>query len=408
MEFFSGMDLGSSHSSLVVNMHILSSPFFLPCRKTTPFASNSAKAIGCTVVNIGTQDLVEGRPHLVLELISQIIKIQLLADLNLKKTPQLVELVEDNKEGEELVGLAPEKLYGSNPAANLHIIFEKADQLTQDLELATTVSACHVVLSIDGEAYAYLLNALAPEYGTPNTLEVKDPGERAKMILEHAEKLDCKRYLTQKDIVEGSPNLNLAFVAQIFQHRNGLSVSADSQKMSFAEMMTDDEKHLGREMLPIVDEQSWNSYICGFFLEALTKFLQDQLTGSRHQSLLLRCLSERWRTATKSSINLIPLAASLAADEVYYASTPQELEAGLLQWKVSRIRAFPLGFSSSELLSAVEPRVVNWSLVTKGESAREKPPVSSSTAAVESENDTALEGEVSNLSVDDAAPEVGK
>ncbi|KAL8464504.1 hypothetical protein ACS0TY_034146 [Phlomoides rotata] len=85
---------------------------------------NSAKAIGSTVVNIGTQDLVEARPHLVVGLISQLIKvnqilhesiviihqlkiksetyivvvkyqIQLLTDLNLKKTPQLVELVED-------------------------------------------------------------------------------------------------------------------------------------------------------------------------------------------------------------------------------------------------------------------------------------------------------------------------
>lgn len=71
----------------------------------------------------------------------------------------------------------------------------------------------------DGEAYAYLLNALAPEFSGPATLNVKDPTERANMVLEHAEKLDCKRYLTPKDIVEGSPNLNLAFVAQIFQHR---------------------------------------------------------------------------------------------------------------------------------------------------------------------------------------------
>ncbi|KAL6000536.1 Fimbrin-2 [Asimina triloba] len=94
---------------------------------------NSAKAIGCTVVNIGTQDFIEGRfkinitllaaikktdilfvfhfqPHLVLGLISQIIKIQLLADLNLKKTPQLVELVDDGRDVEELMSLAPEKI----------------------------------------------------------------------------------------------------------------------------------------------------------------------------------------------------------------------------------------------------------------------------------------------------------
>ncbi|KAK6935823.1 hypothetical protein RJ641_032853 [Dillenia turbinata] len=61
-------------------------------------------------------------------------------------------------------------------------------------------------------------------------IHVKDHGERAKVILEHAEKLDCKRYLTEKDIM--------------FKDRNGLSGSADSQKMSFAEMI---EKHLGKE-----------------------------------------------------------------------------------------------------------------------------------------------------------------
>lgn len=72
----------------------------------------------------------------------------------------------------------------------------------------------------DGEAYAYLLNTLAPEHSSPDTLDAKDPTERANMILEQAEKLDCKRYLTPKDIVEGSPNLNLAFVAQIFQQRS--------------------------------------------------------------------------------------------------------------------------------------------------------------------------------------------
>lgn len=68
-------------------------------------------------------------------------------------------------------------------------------------------------------AYSHLLNVLAPEHGTTSTLEAKDPTERAILILEQAEKLDCKRFVTPKDIVEDSANLNLAFVAQIFQHR---------------------------------------------------------------------------------------------------------------------------------------------------------------------------------------------
>ena len=71
----------------------------------------------------------------------------------------------------------------------------------------------------DGEAYAHLLNVLAPEHSHQSTLAAKNPLERAKLVLEHADRMGCKRYLTAKDIVEGSPNLNLAFVAHIFQHR---------------------------------------------------------------------------------------------------------------------------------------------------------------------------------------------
>lgn len=71
----------------------------------------------------------------------------------------------------------------------------------------------------DGKAYAYLLNVLAPEHCDPSTLDTKDATERAKLVLDHAEKMDCKRYLAPQDIVEGSANLNLAFVAQIFHQR---------------------------------------------------------------------------------------------------------------------------------------------------------------------------------------------
>ena len=65
-----------------------------------------------------------------------------------------------------------------------------------------------------------MLNVLAPEYSRkPYPSTVKELLERAKLVLEHADRMGCKRYLTPKDIVEGSPNLNLAFVAHIFQKR---------------------------------------------------------------------------------------------------------------------------------------------------------------------------------------------
>lgn len=78
---------------------------------------------------------------------------------------------------------------------------------------------CYPCFDQDGAAYAYLLNVLAPEHCSPATLDSKDSTERARLILDHAERMNCKRYLTPKDIVEGSSNLNLAFVAQIFHER---------------------------------------------------------------------------------------------------------------------------------------------------------------------------------------------
>lgn len=71
---------------------------------------NAAKAIGCQVVNIGAQDLVEGRQTLILGLIWQIIRIQLLSQISLKNFPELVVLLNEGETMEELMRLHPEVL----------------------------------------------------------------------------------------------------------------------------------------------------------------------------------------------------------------------------------------------------------------------------------------------------------
>ena len=62
----------------------------------------------------------------------------------------------------------------------------------------------------DGDAYAILLNTLAPECCNLCPLESKDLMERAKLILLQTGKLIVK------DIVEGFTDLNLAVLAYIF------------------------------------------------------------------------------------------------------------------------------------------------------------------------------------------------
>ena len=54
----------------------------------------AARAIGCSVVNIGGQDISEGREHLILGLIRQIIQLGLLRKVDLNWHPELVRLCE--------------------------------------------------------------------------------------------------------------------------------------------------------------------------------------------------------------------------------------------------------------------------------------------------------------------------
>ncbi|KAJ4730341.1 putative Fimbrin [Melia azedarach] len=375
---------------------------------------NSAKAIGCTVVNIGTQDFIEGRRHLVLGLISQIIKIQLLADLNLKKTPQLVQLVDDSKDVEELMSLPPEKILLR--WMNFHL--KKAGYKKIVTNFSSDIK--------DGEAYAHLLNVLAPEHSNPATLAEKNPLQRARLILEHADRMGCRRYLTAKDIVEGSPNLNLAFVAHIFQHRNGLSTQ--TKEIYFLETLPDDTQ-ISRE------ERAFRLWINSL---GNSTYIDNVFEDLRNGWVLLETLDKvspgivNWKIANKPPIKLpfrkvencnqvVKLGKQLkfslvniAGNDIvqgnkklilaylwqlmrynilqllknlrFHSHGKEITDADILKWANAKVRnsgsqsrmdsfkdkSLSDGIFFLELLSAVQPRAVNWSLVTKGVTDEEK------------------------------------
>ncbi|KAL1821770.1 hypothetical protein ACET3Z_016639 [Daucus carota] len=375
---------------------------------------NSAKAIGCSVLNISTQDLAEARPHLVLGLISQIVKMQLLADLDFHRTPQLLELVEEDQYMEEFSCLAPEEIL----LKWMNFQLKKAGYEKEVTNFSSDLK--------DGMAYAHLLNVLAPEHSTTATLEAKSPAERAKLVLEQAEKLQCKKCVTPKDILQGLTNLNLAFLANLFHNRNGLS--QENAKHSFAEMITDDSE-TSRE------ERCFRMWINSLGVDTHVNNLFEDI---RNGWVILEVLdkvapqSVNWRKATKPPIKMpfrkiencnqvidigeklnFSLVSVDGSDIVQgnkklilaylwqlmrfsilkliknlrsHSQTKEITDSDIINWANNKVKrsgrthqiesfkdkSLSDGIFFLELLSAVEPRVVNWALITTGENDEDK------------------------------------
>lgn len=169
-------------------------------------ALNSARSIGCNIVNIGAEDIKEGTPHLVLGLLWQVIRIGLLSDIDLKHNPGLLLLLEEGESPEDMQKLTPEQIlirwvnyHLRNAGTSLQI-----NNLTEDIK--------------DSEAYTYLLHQISPaEAGVVlDPLKVNDHLKRAECMLQQASKIGCRSFLTPNDVVNPNYKLNLAFVANLF------------------------------------------------------------------------------------------------------------------------------------------------------------------------------------------------
>lgn len=171
---------------------------------------NSAKAIGCSVVNIGAQDLAEGREHLVLGLIWQIIRIGLNAQIDIRVHPELFRLLEPGETLEDLLKLPPDVILLR--WFNYHLKRAGWDRRVQNFSGDIK----------DAENYAVLLNQLAPNVCSRDPLNEKDVSRRAELVLQNADKLGCRKYVTPKTIVNGNSKLNFAFVANLFNTHPGL------------------------------------------------------------------------------------------------------------------------------------------------------------------------------------------
>ncbi|KAF8457652.1 calponin homology domain-containing protein [Terfezia claveryi] len=191
---------------------------------------NSAKAIGCSVVNIGSQDIIEVREHLILGLIWQIIRRGLLSKIDIKLHPELYRLLEDDETLEQFLRLPPEQILLR--WFNFHL--KAANWPNRVTNFSKDVS--------DATNYTVLLNQLAPDLCSRSPLQTRDVHQRAEEVLQNADKLGCRKFLTPKSLVAGNPKLNLAFVAHLFNTHPGLEPITGEEKLEVEDFDAEGER----------------------------------------------------------------------------------------------------------------------------------------------------------------------
>ncbi|KAK9462966.1 calponin homology domain-containing protein [Lipomyces oligophaga] len=191
---------------------------------------NSAKAIGCVVVNVHAEDIIDGREHLILGLIWQIIRRGLLSKIDIKLHPELYRLLEEDETLEQFLRLPPEQILLR--WFNYHL--KAANWPRRVANFSKDVS--------DGENYTVLLNQLKPEICSLAPLQTRDLLTRAEQVLTNAEKIDCRKYLTATSLVSGNPKLNLAFVAHLFNTHPGLEPLTEEDKPEIEDFDAEGER----------------------------------------------------------------------------------------------------------------------------------------------------------------------
>eukprot|EP01117_Protostelium_nocturnum_P005058 TRINITY_DN1829_c0_g1_i1.p1 TRINITY_DN1829_c0_g1~~TRINITY_DN1829_c0_g1_i1.p1 ORF type:complete len:432 (-),score=153.35 TRINITY_DN1829_c0_g1_i1:46-1296(-) len=174
---------------------------------------SAAKSLGCTLVNIGPDDLANANSTLVLGLLWQLIKKSLLVSVEATSNTLISRLKEElsGEEANSSTDWTPEQALIQ--WANYHLKKAGSSRVLTTFGPDTD----------DSEIYGVILNRIAPQFFTEENLKfmMKDQSKflRASQIVEAATKAFAGKYsvfVSANDIVKGTSRLNFAFGVTLF------------------------------------------------------------------------------------------------------------------------------------------------------------------------------------------------
>ncbi|KAM0677012.1 fimbrin [Binucleata daphniae] len=265
----------------------------------------AVKKLGIRIINIGPEDILYENKSLVLGLLWQLVRYSVSKNTTPIKKPELMNLLNENESIEDFCARTPEELclrwinfhlanaikenyaerfinchYEANEDRltntdtknSLETVFKKCFKASGKTSTINSYNYKDENISfpkvcknftrdiVDSRIYLVLMKQIAPEiikfedimYGW---IEF-DLTKRAEIVLDLADKLDCKKFVTAQDIVTGDHRLNFLFCQTLMNKYPGMvntTTNIEELKLKLKQY-EEDIKNLNEKMKTLSDE----------------------------------------------------------------------------------------------------------------------------------------------------------
>eukprot|EP01112_Ceratiomyxa_fruticulosa_P009333 TRINITY_DN2431_c0_g1_i20.p2 TRINITY_DN2431_c0_g1~~TRINITY_DN2431_c0_g1_i20.p2 ORF type:complete len:514 (+),score=110.07 TRINITY_DN2431_c0_g1_i20:2231-3772(+) len=190
--------------------------FRFAAAETLATALQGCKRIGISLTNIGPEDFIDCREHLVLAVVWQLLKVDILSQVALNKHPELCRLVKENESLESLAYIPAEQILIR--WVNHHL--KKAGYPKQISNFGSDMK--------NSEVYTILLQQI-PGVPIDEISNNPDLKSRAEKVINICNSLGCDVAIGPQNIIEGNDRLNLALVASLFHKHSGMDLPSESE-----------------------------------------------------------------------------------------------------------------------------------------------------------------------------------
>eukprot|EP01088_Endostelium_zonatum_P021143 TRINITY_DN815_c0_g1_i2.p1 TRINITY_DN815_c0_g1~~TRINITY_DN815_c0_g1_i2.p1 ORF type:complete len:353 (-),score=102.86 TRINITY_DN815_c0_g1_i2:116-1174(-) len=205
---------------------------------------SAVRQLGAKIVNIGAKDIVEKKVHIVLAFLWQTMREQLKRDVSIESHPEMAKYIEE-KDGQSSQDFGLERTLLSW----FNSLLSKANTYEGEFEPVTNFE----VDLMDSRGYTAVLNQIAPDLCKLTPLDEEDLDKRAELMLNEAEKIDCRGYFTPEVISNGNGKLNVTFMTSLFNKHAELEREREEKRKNNPEPNPVQEKKTEPAPAPVVE-----------------------------------------------------------------------------------------------------------------------------------------------------------